>query len=133
MKFGLLPNPLSARMNAEISSDEKIIDAVSYNGFATIFLWFQKRKEKRMCDYPRLYLWDWSANQHHCWVVRAARKRAVSVLSVLTMPSDRMEFDVSLHIRYLKIKLLLSLLMWTSFSNVKCPSDGPSHANISFK
>lgn len=46
MKFGLLPNPLSARMNAEISSDEKIIDAVSCNGFATIFRDFKKEKRK---------------------------------------------------------------------------------------
>jgi hypothetical protein len=33
-------------MNAEISSDEKIIDAVSYNGFATIFRDFKKEKRK---------------------------------------------------------------------------------------
>ena len=64
-----------------------------------------------MCDYPKLYLWDWSANQHRYWEVRAARKPAVSVLFVSIAPSDRKEFDVSLEIHYWKIIYCLFRLL----------------------
>jgi|LakMenEpi03Aug12_release.lakeMendotaPanAssembly.Ray.scaffolds.fasta_scaffold322231_2 hypothetical protein len=103
----LLPNPRSARMNAAFGKTNIQISYTFLNKelrlFYVIYKTCVQKKEKRMCDYPKLYLWDWSANQHRYWEVRAARKPAVSVLFVLIAPSDRKEFDVSLEIHYWKI------------------------------